>query len=210
MQPSFRPPLPRPATLDGPAGPLEARVEDPCARGGPGRRAASYAIRTRCTAGRCRTRSCTRWRARCRKLGAPTVRFNFRGVGRSAGHYDAGAGEREDALAACAWARAHWRCETLWLAGFSFGAAVALEAAVVAKPAALVTVAPPVGRIIVAPITRPSCPWLVVQGDRDELVDVATVRRWVGEFAVPPQLRRAAGGGALLPRAARRPACRRA
>lgn len=117
-----------------------------------------------------------------------TVRFNFRGVGGSAGHYDAGVGELEDALAACAWACAHWRCEVLWLAGFSFGAAVALEAAAVAKPSALVTVAPPVGRIIVAPVARPSCPWLVVQGDRDELVDVATVRRWVAEFALPPQL----------------------
>jgi len=90
--------------------------------------------------------------------------------------------------AACAWARAHWSCEVLWLAGFSFGAAVALEAAAVAKPSALVTVAPPVGRIIVAPVARPSCPWLVVQGDRDELVDVATVRRWVAEFALPPRL----------------------
>jgi alpha/beta superfamily hydrolase len=91
-------------------------------------------------------------------------------------------------LAACAWARAHWRCEVLWLAGFSFGAAVALEAAAVAKPSALVTVAPPIGRVIVAPVTRPSCPWLVVQGDRDELVDVATVRRWVAEFDLPPRL----------------------
>jgi hypothetical protein len=48
---------------------------------------------------------------------------------------------------------------------------VALQAAGSVAPAALVTVAPPVGRIIVAPPSRPRCPWLVVQGDHDELVD---------------------------------------
>lgn len=127
------------------------------------------------------------------ELGAPTVRFNFRGVGASAGRYDAGVGELEDALAVCRWAREQWRCESLWLAGFSFGSAVALEAAARAAPAALVTVAPPVGRIIVTPVARPSCPWLVVQGDRDELVDVATVRRWAAAFDEPPTLVELAG-----------------
>ena len=77
---------------------------------------------------------------------------------------------------------------TLWLAGFSFGAAVALQAAAAVRPAALVTVAPPVGRIIVAPVPRPSCPWLIVQGDHDELVDVAQVRRWCEGFTPPPRL----------------------
>lgn len=127
------------------------------------------------------------------ELGVPTVRFNFRGVGASAGQYDSGVGELEDALAVCRWARDRWRCESLWLAGFSFGAAVALQAAQAASPAALVTVAPPVGRIIVTPVLRPNCPWLVVQGDRDELVDVASVRRWVAGFDAPPTLVELAG-----------------
>ena len=48
-------------------------------------------------------------------------------------------------------------------------------------------VAPPVGRIIVAPVPRPECPWLVVQGDRDELVDVTQVRRWVDGYTPPPK-----------------------
>ena len=187
MQPSFRPPVPRPATIDGPAGPLEARVED--AAPGTVPAVCGVVCHPHPLYGGTMQNKVVHTLARAmQEAGAPTVRFNFRGVGASAGHYDAGAGELEDALAACAWARAHWRCETLWLAGFSFGAAVALEAAAVAKPAALVTVAPPVGRIIVTPVTRPSCPWLVVQGERDELVDVASVRRWVGEFVVPPRL----------------------
>lgn len=187
MQPSFRPPVPRPATIDGPAGPLEARVED--AAPGTVPAVCGVVCHPHPLYGGTMQNKVVHTLARAmQEAGAPTVRFNFRGVGASAGHYDAGAGELEDALAACAWARAHWRCETLWLAGFSFGAAVALEAAAVAKPAALVTVAPPVGRIIVTPVTRPSCPWLVVQGESDELVDVTSVRRWVGEFVVPPRL----------------------
>lgn len=122
------------------------------------------------------------------ELGVPTVRFNFRGVGASAGLHDGGVGEREDVLTVSAWARDRWQCPTLWLAGFSFGAAVALQAAGVARPAALVTVAPPIGRVVVGPVARPDCPWLVVHGARDELVDAAVVRRWVAEFDDPPQL----------------------
>jgi hypothetical protein len=76
----------------------------------------------------------------------------------------------------------------LWLAGFSFGAAVSLEAARVARPAALVSVAPPVGRIIVGRVERPACPWLVVHGDQDELVDAGAVRSWSASFDPPPEL----------------------
>jgi alpha/beta superfamily hydrolase len=122
------------------------------------------------------------------ELRVPTVRFNFRGVGASAGSYDGGVGELEDALAASAWARERWICPTLWLAGFSFGAAVALQAAGTVRPSALVTVAPPIGRIVVAPVARPDCPWLVVHGARDELVDATVVRGWVSGFDDPPQL----------------------
>ena len=79
------------------------------------------------------------------------------------------------------WARAHFACDALWLAGFSFGAATALQAAARgARPQRLVTIAPPVGRIITDPIARPDCPWLIVQGDQDELIDCAAVRQWAG------------------------------
>jgi hypothetical protein len=121
------------------------------------------------------------------ELGAPTVRFNFRGVGASAGAYDAGRGEIDDAVAVVAWARARWNCEALWLAGFSFGSAVALQAAALARPLALVTVAPPVGRLLATSTAHPQCRWLVVQGDNDELVDFATVQSWARGFDDPPE-----------------------
>jgi alpha/beta superfamily hydrolase len=184
--PVFRPPAPQPGQIDGPVGPLEARLEDPA----PG--VAPAVVGVVCHphplyGGTMQNKVVHTLARAMQELGAPTVRFNFRGVGGSAGSYDGGAGELEDALAVCAWARRRWNCQALWLAGFSFGAAVALQAAVDVQPRSLVTVAPPVGRIIVSPVERPACPWLVVQGDHDELVDVVQVRRWVDEFAPPPR-----------------------
>ena len=187
MPATFRPPVPQPAIIDGPAGPLEARIEEPA----PGEAPAVVGVVCHphpLYGGTMQNKVVHTLARAMQELGAPTVRFNFRGVGGSAGTYDGGAGELEDALAACAWARRRWRCDALWLAGFSFGSAVALQAAGSVRPRALVTVAPPVGRIIVAPVARPSCPWLVVQGDRDELVDVTQVREWVAGYAPPPRL----------------------
>ena len=60
-------------------------------------------------------------------LGWSTVRFNFRGVGQSAGSWDDGRGEVEDALAVVAQHRVP--DQPLLLAGFSFGGYVAAEAA---------------------------------------------------------------------------------
>jgi hypothetical protein len=188
----FRPPVPQPASIAGPVGSLEARTEDPAPGTAP--RVVGVVCHPHPLHGGTMQNKVVHTTARAmQELGAPTVRFNFRGVGASEGRYDEGVGEVEDALAACAWARATWRCDALWLAGFSFGSAVALRAAIAARPAALVTVAPPVGRIIVNPVERPPCPWLVVQGERDELVDAAEVRRWVSALAPPPRLALLAG-----------------
>jgi hypothetical protein len=180
--------VPQAVVIDGPAGALEARIEEPVPGAAP-----PLAVGVVCHphplyGGTLQNKVVHTLARAMQQHGAATVRFNFRGVGASAGSYDGGAGELEDALAACEWARRRWSCESLLLAGFSFGAAVALQAAASVRPRALVTVAPPVGRIIVAPVARPPCPWLVVQGDQDELVDAVLVRRWVDGFAPPPRL----------------------
>jgi alpha/beta superfamily hydrolase len=63
--------------------------------------------------------------------GFAVLRFNFRGVGRSTGHYGEGIGEQDDAKAALAWLAAQPRIDTerLFLAGYSFGARVTLAVA---------------------------------------------------------------------------------
>lgn len=131
-------------------------------------------------------------------VGAPTVRFNYRGVGASAGVYDDGNGETQDALAVLDWAAQRWPGTPLWLGGFSFGGSVAIRASVASSQASnitrLVTVAPAIRRVSVDSSTLPQCPWLIVQGDRDELVDPADIQQWVQGLPVTPRLSMLSGG----------------
>jgi len=123
-----------------------------------------------------------------RELGLDTVRFNFRGVGASAGAFDEGIGETEDLAAVAAWVRRVHPADALWLAGFSFGSYVTLRAARRLGAAMLIQVAPPAGRWDFASADLPDCPWLVVQGEADEVVDPDAVYAWVESVPLPPRL----------------------
>jgi alpha/beta superfamily hydrolase len=123
-----------------------------------------------------------------RDAGLPSLRFNFRGVGRSAGTYDAGMGETDDAAAAAAYGAARWPGLALVAAGFSFGSFVALRLAQQLPVAQLITIAPPVQRFDYSAGAAPTCPWLVVQGDADEVVDPQAVYAWVARLEPKPQL----------------------
>ncbi len=125
-------------------------------------------------------------------VGAPTLRFNYRGVGASAGTYDDGNGETHDALAVLEWAAQRWPGAQLWLGGFSFGGPVAVRASVAPSMASritrLVTVAPAIRRVSVDSSALPRCRWLIVQGDRDELVEPADIQQWAQALPVKPRL----------------------
>jgi alpha/beta superfamily hydrolase len=114
------------------------------------------------------------------------VRFNFRGVGDSEGTYGDGLGATEDAIAK--WMRTKWPGSRFFLGGFSFSAAVALLARRTLQSEGLVTVAPPPAR---APpvFTQPSCPWLVVQGNEDEVADPDEIVEWLNSLEPGPELR---------------------
>jgi uncharacterized protein len=186
---AWRPPRPEMLEIPGPTGPLEAIVEDP---GGEPAALAVVCHPHPLYQGTMRNKVVHTVARAANRRGAAAVRFNFRGVGASGGTWDEGRGETDDALAVIAWARQRWPARPLWLAGFSFGAFVALRAAVDARPAALVTVAPPVSRFPVGATPEPSCPWLVVQGEADELVDHREVVAWAEARPAAPRL-------ALLP-----------
>jgi len=122
----------------------------------------------------------------CEQLGAPALRFNFRGVAASAGTYDEGRGESDDALAVIAWGRQRWPRVPLWLGGFSFGGAVALRIAEHAAPERLLLVAPGITRLERADFgparaAQPACPWLIVQGDADDVVPAQAVLDWAAQ-----------------------------
>jgi len=122
------------------------------------------------------------------QLGYAALRFNFRGIENSEGEYDEGMGELDDALAAISWMRARDPGARLWLAGFSFGAAIAVDAAVDTAVDGLVSVAPAITRYASGPLAQPECPWLIVQGDQDELVDVEKTVEWVNGLLPGPEL----------------------
>ncbi|HEX7965622.1 MAG TPA: alpha/beta fold hydrolase [Gammaproteobacteria bacterium] len=128
-------------------------------------------------------------------MGAASLRFNFRGVGRSEGAFDHGVGETGDALAAVDWLMARHPGLPLWLGGFSFGSYVALRAQSQRPVERLVTVAPAVERFDTAAIEVPQCPWLLVQGDADEVVSPQAVLAWARALVHPPKLAVMAGAG---------------
>jgi alpha/beta superfamily hydrolase len=122
------------------------------------------------------------------RSGYEVLRFNFRGTEQSEGSFDNGIGELDDALAAIEFMRSRHGAFPLWLAGFSFGAAIAVKAAAVTHVDGLLSVAPAISRFASRLETQPDCPWLIVQGDQDELVDIGETVAWVDSLEPGPEL----------------------
>jgi alpha/beta superfamily hydrolase len=97
-----------------------------------------------------------------------TLRFNFRGVGRSAGSYGSGAGETEDLVAAARWLRQRYPDGPFVLGGFSFGSVCALHAASVLAPEVLFLISLPTRRYRSVPDAPASARVFWIQGDLDE------------------------------------------
>jgi len=129
------------------------------------------------------------------QLGAPAIRFNFRGVGASGGSYDEGRGETEDVLAVIAWGRQRWPHAALWLGGFSFGGVIALRAASREPSERVVLVAPGITKIDTGGVGAPGCPMLIVQGDADDVVPAPAVLAWAKTLQPAPTITVLAGAG---------------
>jgi alpha/beta superfamily hydrolase len=193
-----QPPLAERTTLAGPAGALQALIETPVieARGLQPVSAFAVVCHPHPLHGGTLDNKVVYTVARAlEQLGAPAIRFNFRGVGASAGTYDEGRGETDDALAVIAYGRRRWPDAALWLAGFSFGGAVAVRAAGQARPQRLIAVAPGIATITVTDAAPPACPWLIVQGDADDVVPPDAVRGWAATLSPAPELQVLPGAG---------------
>lgn len=179
-----------PVTLRGPAGAIEAAVEGhdtDC----PRRDLVAVVCHPLPTEGGTMHNKVVTMTARAlQQSGATTVRFNFRGVGASEGSWDEGNGEADDVRAVCAWVREQRPGTELWLAGFSFGSGMAYKVAADVKPGALIMIAPPAGRSSYGfeDITPFDGPWLVIQGEADEIVDPQKVYDWVDRLPQRPEL----------------------
>jgi alpha/beta superfamily hydrolase len=172
-------------SIAGPAGPIEAVAEE------PGVRAPLYAVVCHphpLFGGTMDNKVVTTLARALHEVGIATLRFNFRGVGASAGTFDDGRGETEDAAAVADYGARRWTDRGLVLAGFSFGAYVVLRLSQERTPSRLITVAPPVDRFDFSALSPPGCPWLIVQGDADEVVNPQRVIAWVKSLNPQPRL----------------------
>jgi len=111
--------------------------------------------------------------------GFSTLRFNFRGVGKSQGKYDEGIGELSDAATALDWLQQHNPdAPTCWIAGFSFGAWIALQL-LMRRPEieGFVAVSPPANLYDFSFLSPCPAAGLITQGDKDDVVSEEAVSK---------------------------------
>ena len=124
------------------------------------------------------------------RIGVPVLRFNFRGVGRSAGSFSDGAGEHDDCRAALAFMKARYpEVKRLWCGGMSFGSWVAMTAGA-ADPdvTALIGIACPVNKYDYSTVVAAARPTFLVHGERDELIPVREIRKFYAALPEPKEL----------------------
>ena len=116
--------------------------------------------------------------AKCyRRKGFTTLRFNFRGAGRSQGRFDEGIGEQADVASAVSYLKDHHDIDDIDLAGYSFGAWVnALVCSGKTEINRLIMVAPPVAFIDFKDVDSLPSLFLVVSGSHDEYAPVDLIR----------------------------------
>ena len=166
--------------LEGPAGPLEAVLMAPA---GEPEGAALLCHAHPLHGGTMHFKLLFRVAKTLQSRGYAVLRFQFRGVGRSAGEFDRGRGETDDARAALDFLGREYPEKPILLGGFSFGAAVALRAGVRdARVSALLLMGLPV-LAIESPQENPrAMPVLFLQGEHDEFGDRQTIEDFVQSF----------------------------
>ena len=196
--------MPTITDLVGPAGPLEAILDesfdarDPDARESqvaPLRAAVVFAHPHPQYGGTMHTKTVYQAAKGLTRIGCAVLRFNFRGVGRSAGEFDRGPGELLDFVAALDWMERRFPDTRLWAAGFSFGSWVALEVgAADDRVSALIGIAPPVATSVSGmnyefPNTVESTKAkFFVQGEADEVCPLEAMWKFYGSLEEPKEL----------------------
>ncbi len=179
-------------SIPGPAGRLEGLIQE--REPGPPRFAALVCHPHPRYGGTMHNKVCHRVASTLHDLGGAVLRFNFRGVGHSAGAYDRGEGELEDARAALGFLRARHPGARAWVAGFSFGAWVAARLAA-SEPGVerMILVAPPVGTSSFEALRGSPVPKHVFQGTADTVCAPALLEQEFPTWAEPRELIRVPG-----------------
>jgi alpha/beta superfamily hydrolase len=172
--------------IAGPVGPLEALLDTP--EGAP-RAVVVFAHPLPTHGGTMHTKVVFQGAKALARIGCAVLRFNFRGVGRSAGAWDEGRGEKDDYRAALDFATARYPGVDVWAAGFSFGSYVAMTTgAEDDRVCALIGIAPPVDRYDYGTVQQSVKPTFLIHGERDELIPLRAVREFYARLQEPKEL----------------------
>ena len=113
--------------------------------------------------------------------GFATLRFNFRGVGRSEGEFDNGIGELSDAASALDWVQSiNPNSSGTWIAGFSFGAWIAMQL-LMRRPEiqGFISVAPPANLYDFSFLAPCPSSGMIVQAEHDDVVTGVSIQKLV-------------------------------
>jgi alpha/beta superfamily hydrolase len=172
--------------IPGPAGVLEALLEEPI---GDPRAACVFAHPHPLYGGTMHTKAVYQSAKALARVGVATLRFNFRGVGRSRGSHDGGPGELQDYRAALDYLETRYSALQLWGAGFSFGAWIAWNACLDDQRVPLLLgVGLPVNRFDFSPVKESGKAKFLIHGERDELVPLGDIRRFYADLSEPKDL----------------------
>jgi alpha/beta superfamily hydrolase len=174
--------------LDGPAGTLEALLDEGAT---PPRAAVVFGHPHPQFGGTMHTRAVFQAAKGLTRIGCSVLRFNFRGVGMSAGTFAEGVGEMADFTAALDEMSRRYPGVPLWAGGFSFGSWIALEAgAADPRVSVLIGVAPPVKRenYTWEHTLASEKPKFFVQGDLDELCPLKDLWAFYAQLKEPKEL----------------------
>jgi len=172
--------------IPGPAGVLEALLDLP---EGPPRAVAVMGHPHPLLGGTMHTKAVYQAAKALARIGVAALRFNFRGVGRSAGTFDEGAGEKDDFRAAIDFAAERFPGLSIWATGMSFGSWIALSVgAEDPRVTLLVAIAPPVDRYAYDALKTCTKPKFLIHGEEDEVVPAREVRKLYGEIPEPREL----------------------
>ena len=171
--------------IPGPVGPLEALLDLPS---GTPRTAVAFAHPLPIKGGTMHTKVVFQSAKALTRIGCVVLRFNFRGVGRSAGTWDNGRGELDDYRAAVDFLSGRYPELDLWAAGFSFGSYIAMTSgADDHRVCALIGIAPPVNRYEFASVKLSTKPKFIVHGESDELIPLKAVREFYARLQEPKE-----------------------
>jgi uncharacterized protein len=171
--------------IPGPVGPLEALLDMPA---DTPRAAVVFAHPLPIKGGTMHTKVVFQAAKALTRIGCAVLRFNFRGVGRSAGAWDNGSGEMDDYRAAVDFLSSRYPDLELWAVGFSFGSYIAMTSgADDDRICALIGIAPPVNRYEFASVKLSAKPKFIVHGESDELIPLKAVREFYARLQEPKE-----------------------